>query len=83
MSDIFFICSKVDAYFTHKSFRFPHPKMFFPTQRARSGGKRHCRLGLNPERTSGFAKLRAYARQIASRTAEGVAGYDETVREGR
>ena len=83
MSDIFFICSKGGAYFTHKSFRFPHPEMFFPTQRARSGGKRHCLFGLNPKRTSGFAKLRAYARQIASRTAEGVAGYGETVREGR
>ena len=38
---------------------------------------------LNTKRSSDFVKLRAYARRIALRTAEGVAGYDETVREGR
>ena len=38
---------------------------------------------LYTKRSSGFVKLRAYARRIALCTAEGVAGYDETVREGR
>ena len=38
---------------------------------------------LYTKRSSGFVKLRAYARRIALCPAEGVAGYDETVREGR
>ena len=38
---------------------------------------------LYTKRSSGFVKLRAYARRIALCTAEGVADYDETVREGR
>ena len=33
---------------------------------------------LNPNRSLGFVKLRAYARQITLRPAEGVAGYGET-----
>jgi hypothetical protein len=38
---------------------------------------------LNPIRSLGFVKLRAYAWQIALRPAEGVAGYGEVGREDR
>ena len=38
---------------------------------------------LNPNRSLGFVKLRAYAWQIALRPAEGVAGYGEAGREDR
>ena len=37
----------------------------------------------NPNRSLGFVKLRAYARHIALRPAEGVAGYGEAGREDR
>ena len=36
---------------------------------------------LKPKSVLGFVKLRAYARQIALRPAEGVAGYGEAGRE--
>jgi len=39
--------------------------------------------GVNPNRSSGFVKLRAYAWQIALRPAEGVAGYGKAGREDR
>ena len=45
--------------------------------------KQQKRDVLNPKRSLGFVKLRAYAWQIALRPAEGVAGYDEAAREGR
>ena len=37
----------------------------------------------NPNLSSGFVKLRAYARQIALRLAEGVVGYGEAERKDR
>jgi len=37
----------------------------------------------NPNLSSGFVKLRAYARQIALRPAEGVVGYGEAERKDR
>ena len=45
--------------------------------------KQQKRDVLNPKRSLGFVKLRAFAWQIALHTAEGVAGYDEAAREGR
>ena len=38
---------------------------------------------LNPNRSLGFVKLRAYARQIALRPAEGIAGYGKAGRKDR